>query len=111
MILPIERFNEFDCITQLEPVANVCLSKDVLEATTGAWWDFLVTHIDLPNINYKFIAFKQYVWWNYGYLDKKKRKPLSSSVIKKSCAVFPVREGHFNVPAILDNFIMLYEIC
>ena len=68
-ILPIEKFNEFVCITQSGAFANVCLNKDVLEAVRR---DLSVTHIDLLNINYRFIAYKQYVWWSYGYLDRKK---------------------------------------
>ena len=35
-ILPIEKFNEFDCITQSEVFANIYLNKDLLEAAIGA---------------------------------------------------------------------------
>ena len=50
-ILPIKEFNEFDCITQLEAFAKVCLNKDVLEAAIGAWRDLSVTDVDLSNIH------------------------------------------------------------
>ena len=91
--LPIEKFNGVDCITQLEVFANVCLNNDVLEAEIGAWRDLSVTDIDLSNVNYRFIAYKQYAWWSYGYLDEKKRKPLPNCVVKKIRAVF-LEEGH-----------------
>ena len=60
-ILPIEKFNEFDCITQSEAFANVCLNKDALEAVSGAWRDISFTHIDLSSISHRFIAYKHYV--------------------------------------------------
>ena len=60
-ILSIETFNEFDCITQSGAFANVSRNKDVLEAAIGAWRDLSVTHTDLLNINYRFIAYKKYV--------------------------------------------------
>ena len=34
-ILLIEKFNEFDCITQSEAFANVSLNKDLPEAAIG----------------------------------------------------------------------------
>ena len=35
--------------------------EDVLEAVIGAWRDLNVTHIDLSNVNHKFIARRQYI--------------------------------------------------
>ena len=97
-ILMIKKFYEFDCITQSEAFGNVCLNKDVLEAAIGAWRDLSVTHIDLSNINYKFIEYKQSVWWSSGYLGKTKRKTLPNCVIKNIRAVFPEEEEHIYVP-------------
>ena len=97
-ILPIEKFNEFGCITQSEAFANVYLNKDVLEAVIGAWLDLSVIDIDLSNINYRFIAYKQYVWWSYEYLGKEKRKLLPNYIVKEIFAVFPGEEGHIYVP-------------
>ena len=51
-----------------EAFANICLNKDELEAEIGTW-DLKVsrvTHIDLSNINYRFIVYKQSVWRSYG---------------------------------------------
>ena len=98
LVLPIEKFNGFDCITQSQAFNNVCLNKDVLEAAIGAWQDLNYENMGLANINYRFIAYKQYVWWSYGYLGKKKRRPLPNCAIKKIRAVFPEEEGHKYVP-------------
>ena len=57
------------------------MNKDVLDTAIEAWRDLRVTLIDLPNISYRFIAHKQYVWWSYGNLGKKKCKHLPSCVI------------------------------
>ena len=80
LILPEEKFNGFDCITQSEAFRNVCLDKDVLGA---AWKDLSSKHVTINNINYRFIAYKQYVCWTYGYLGKKKRKPLPNCAMKQ----------------------------
>ena len=60
-ILLKKKINEFDCIAQSEAFANVCWNEDMLEAAIRAWWDLSLTDIDLSNINYRFIAYKQYV--------------------------------------------------
>ena len=107
-ILSIETFNEFDCITQSEAFANISWNKDVLEAAIGAWRDLSVTHTDLLNINYRFIAYKKYVSQSYGYSGKKKCKPLSNCVIKKMVQYF--QKDIFKCLTVMYDFIMLYEI-
>lgn len=98
LILPNAKFNESDCITLTEVFNNVCLNKDVLQAAMGAWRDFNNTDLALTNINYRFISYKQYTWWTYGYLGKKNRRPLPNCVLKKIRAEFPEKEGHVYVP-------------
>ena len=67
-ILLIEKFNEFDCITKSEAFANVSLNKDLLEVAIGIYGEFSVTHIELSNINYRIISYKNYVYWRDGNL-------------------------------------------
>ena len=74
---------EFDCITKTTSFANVCLDKNVLKAAMGAWREFRDETRSPENKNYRFISYKQYIWWSYGYLGKNKRKPLPNCVITK----------------------------
>ena len=39
-----------------------------------------------------------YSYTSYGYIGKKKRKPLPNCIIKKIRAVSPEEEGHIYVP-------------
>ena len=72
--------------------------------------DISVTHIDLSNIKYRFIEYKQYAWWSQGYLGKKRRKPLPNCVIKKIFTVFEKKNYIFTCLTALHDFIMLHEI-
>ena len=54
-VLQIEKFNEFDCITQSEAFANVCLSKELLETAVGTWRDLRITNCVIKKIRAVFI--------------------------------------------------------
>lgn len=86
---------EFDCITKTTSFANVCLDKNVLKAAMGAWREFRDETRSPENKNYRFISYKQYIWWSYGYLGKNKRKPLPNCVITKIRDIYPEQSGNY----------------
>ena len=82
-------FDGKDCITTTEAFASVCLNMHVLQASIGAWNYNNEDIKELENKNLRFIAYKQYIYWSYGYLGKKRRKPLPICVIDKIRETFP----------------------
>ena len=74
-------FDGKDCITTTEAFASVILNMHVLQASIGAWNYNNEDIKELENKNLRFIAYKQYIYWSYGYLGKKHRKPLPICVI------------------------------
>ena len=89
LLLPDEEFGNLTCITQTTALANVCLDRNVLKAALGAWREFQNEALRPENKNYRFISYKQYIWWCYGYLGKNKRKPLPNCVITKIREMYP----------------------
>lgn len=92
MILPGEKFQEANCIIETDAFKKVCLDRDVLQTATGSWQDLKGDNINLTNQtnkNYRFIGYKQYIWWSFGYLGKRYRRPLPNCVIMEIQHVFP----------------------
>ena len=83
LLLSDEEFENHKCIAETTAFANVCLDKNVLKAAMGAWREFRDETLPEENKHYRFISYKQYVWWCYRYLRKNKRKPLPNRVITK----------------------------
>ena len=81
------------CITMAETFQTVCLNKNVLKTALSTWNNFYQDGKDLANDNMRFIAYKQFISWTYGYLGKKKRKPLPNCVIKAIRQTYPDPRG------------------
>lgn len=77
------------CIVETDAFASVCLNRFVLQAAIGTWNDNNHENRNLEDRNYRFIAYKQYISWSYGYLGKRKRKPLPNCVITEIRRKYP----------------------
>ena len=77
------------CITETDAIQNVCLNRFVLQAAIGNWNDLTHDNRNLGNENDRFIAYRQYISWSYGYLGRRKRKPFPNSAIIKIRDIYP----------------------
>ena len=82
-------FDGKKCITETDAFESVCLNLHVLQAAIGTWNDTHQEERNLENINFRFISYKQYISWSFGYLGKKKRKPLPNCAIEKIREKYP----------------------
>ena len=82
-------FDGKTCITESDAFDSVCLNRFVLQAALGTWNDNNHDTRKLDHKNYRFIAYKQYISWSYGYLGKRKRKPLRNCAITKIRQTYP----------------------
>ena len=96
------------CITESEPFEAVCLNRHVLQAAIASWIDFHPDERNLENINFRFISYKQYIWWSYGYLGKRKRNPLPNCVIAKIRKTFPHQNNMYAYLTLKYNIIILF---
>lgn len=95
LILSEDDFEHFDCITMATAFTSVCLDRNVLKTALGSWREFRDEKLPLENKNFRFISYKQYIWWSYGYLGKNRRKPLPNCVIQKIREVYPEANGNY----------------
>ena len=92
-------------------LTNVCLNKDVLEVAIKDWWDLSPTHIDLSNMNYRFIAYKQYVYGGVTNTLARKNVNLCQTVSpKRFMQCFKKKKDIFMYLTVKYEFLMLYEI-
>ena len=82
-------FENHLCITETEAFASVCLNRFVLQAAIGTWNQDNREPRNFDDKNFRFIAYKQYISWSYGYLGKRKRKPLPICVIQAIRRKYP----------------------
>ena len=82
-------FDGKQCITETDAFESVCLNKYVLQAAIGTWNDSHHEDRNLENNNFRFVAYKQYISWSYGYLGKRRRKPLPNCAIIKIQQKYP----------------------
>ena len=81
-------FNGAKCIAETRGFSFVCLEKDVLETSLGAWERLVGDRRNVCN-RYRFIAYKQYIWWIYGRLGKDVRKRIPTCVLYKIRTIYP----------------------
>lgn len=82
-------FNGAKCIAETRGFSLVCLEKDVLETSLGAWERLVGDRRNVCNKSYRFIAYKQYIWWIYGRLGKDVRKRIPTCVLYKIRTTYP----------------------
>ena len=87
-ILPDEKFAGCICITETCSFSSICLNKDVLEVALEGWNDIRGDNKDYKNENYRFIAYRQFIWWCHGHMGKNNRTPLPNCVLRKIREVF-----------------------
>ena len=64
-----------DCIAETPGFTLVCLEKDVLETSLGAWENWLVKKGRSVTRRIVSMAYKQYIWWIYGKVGRDVRIP------------------------------------
>ena len=77
------------CISLTDAFHDVCLNKNVLESALGTWREFTDEEIGISNKSYRFIAYRQYISWIFGWLEKDARKVIPSCVVNKIRLEFP----------------------
>ena len=82
-ILSDEKFAGCICITVTSSFASICLNKDVLEFALEGWNDMNRDNKDYGNENYRFIAYRQFIWWYHGHLGRSNRTPMPNCILKK----------------------------
>ena len=88
-----DRFGVERCISRTEAFRDVCLNTNVLEAGIGAWRSFTDEPLQINNRSYRFIAYRQYISWIFGWLGRDVRKVIPSCVVKKIRTTFPAEDG------------------
>lgn len=96
-ILPNEKFAGHICITNTSSFSSICLNKDVLEVALEGWNDMRGDNKEYKNENYRFIAYRQFIWWCHGHMGKKNRTPLPNCVLRKIREIFP-DPNNFYIP-------------
>ncbi len=87
-----KRFGVERCISRTEAFRDVCLNINVLEAAIGAWRTFTDDPMEINNRSYRFIAYRQYISWIFGWLGKDVRKVIPSCVVQKIRTTFPAED-------------------
>ena len=87
------RFGVEQCISRTESFRDVCLNTNVLEAAIGAWRSFTDEPLQVNNRSYRFIAYRQYISWIFGWLGRDVRKVIPSCVVQKIRTTFPATDG------------------
>jgi hypothetical protein len=64
----------------------VCLQELILKVTLAAIHNLRGDKHKICNSSYRLAAYKQYVWWIYGWLGKGQRKVIPS------CVIWAIRE-------------------
>ena len=88
-----DKFNTEKCIAQTIAFRDVCLNVNVLQAALGTWRTFTDNSLNISNKSYRFIAYRQYISWIYGWLGKDVRRIIPACVVKLIRDTFPAKDG------------------
>ena len=83
------------CISLTDGFRDVCLNKNVLEAALGSWHIITDENLDISNKSYRFIAYRQYISWIFGWLGKDVRKVIPACAVNKIRMNFPAPDGNY----------------
>ena len=72
------KFGSEKCITSTAAFQDVCLNTNVLEAALGTWRHLNEQQLEISNKSYRFIGYRQFISWIYGWLGKDVRKRIPS---------------------------------
>lgn len=81
------------CIARTSAFRDVCLNVNVLEAALGTWRTFTDNALNISNKSYRFIAYRQYISWVYGWLGKDVRRIIPACVVNTIRDTFPAQDG------------------
>lgn len=88
-----EKIGDNDCITKTEGFQVVCLNKNVLDAAFGTWYHETDENLERVNRSFRFIAYRQYISWVFGYLGKDVRKVIPSCAVSIIRNTFPAADN------------------
>ena len=83
------KFDSQKCVALTVAFQEVCLSRNVLEAALGTWRHLTEQPLEISNKSYRFIAYRQFISWVYGWLGKDVRKVIPSCVVNTIRRTFP----------------------
>ncbi|KAL9972501.1 hypothetical protein ACROYT_G018816 [Oculina patagonica] len=96
-----ETENKFEegmcCVTEHEEFTVVCLTRAVLRTAIVGFHYLNSTPVPSPmqNRNYRYAAYRQYVWWIYQRLGRKQRRVIPSCVVSAIRREFPEATGNY----------------
>ena len=88
-----DKIDNKKCISLTDDFHDVCLNENVLEAALGTWREFTDEELGISNKSYRFIAYRQYISWIFGWLWKDARKVIPSCVVNKIRLEFPAPDN------------------
>lgn len=88
--VPLDFFENCQCITETDAFKAVCLYKPVLKTSLSALNNLRGDKIDINNESFRFAGYKQFTWWVHNHLGKGVRKVIPS------CAVWAIRDAFPN---------------
>ena len=80
-------------IARTSAFRDVCLNVNVLEAALGTWRTFTDNALNISNKSYRFIAYRQYISWVYGWQGKDVRRIIPACVVNTIRDTFPAQDG------------------
>ena len=87
------KFDCKKCISMTPAFQDVCLNRNVLEAALGTWHHLTEQPLEISNKSFRFISYRQFISWVYGYLGKDIRKVVPSCVVNKIRSIFPAPDN------------------
>ena len=82
------------CIVLTAAFQEVCLGTNVLEVSAlGTWRHFTEEQLEISNKSDRFIAYRQFISWIYGWLGKDVRKIFPPCVVNKIRQTFPAADN------------------
>ena len=81
------------CISLTDAFHDVCLNKNVLETALGTWREFTDEELGISNKSYRFIAYRQFISWIFGWIGEDARKVIPSCGVNKIRMEFPAPDN------------------
>ena len=88
-----DKFGTEKCIAMTTAFRDVCLNKNVLQAALGTWRQLTEQDMQISNKSYRFIGYRQYISWVYGWLGKDVRKVIPSCAVNTIRQTFPAADN------------------
>ena len=88
-------FSGATCVTLSTEFKTVCLSEPALRTVLECIHDLRGDYHEKTNKNYRFAAYKQFIWWVYGKLGRGVRKRIPSCVMWAIREIYPSGDGKY----------------